>query len=225
MKVIALYLPQFHNIPENDEWWGDGFTEWTNVRKAVPYFEGHNQPEKPLNGNYYNLLDDNVKIWQADLAKKYGVYGFCYYHYWFNGKKLLEKPMEQMLANKSIDQHFCVCWANEPWTKAWVNETKVLIPQKYGREKEWKEHFDYLLPFFKDERYILHDGKPLMVIYRPQVIDCISEMITYWNKLAVEYGFKKGLCFAYQTYGMEEKGDSMFDYSIEFQPAYGWCIF
>lgn len=220
MKIIAFYLPQFHNIPENDEWWGDGFTEWTNVRKAVPYFEGHKQPEVPLNENYYNLLDDNVKIWQAELAKKYGVYGFCYYHYWFNGKMLLEKPMEQMLANKDIDQLFCICWANEPWTKAWVNETKVLIPQKYGREKEWKEHFDYLLPFFKDERYILHDGKPLMVIYRPQVIDCISEMITYWNKLAVEAGFKNGLCFAYQTYGMEEKGDSMFDYSIEFQPAY-----
>ena len=220
MKIIAFYLPQFHNIPENDEWWGDGFTEWTNVRKAKPYFEGHNQPEIPLNQNYYNLLDDNVKLWQAKLAKEYGVYGFCYYHYWFNGKMLLEKPMEQMLKNKEINQHFCICWANEPWTKAWVNETKVLIPQKYGHEKEWKEHFDYLLPFFKDDRYIKHGGRPLMVIYRPQVIDCIREMISYWNKLAKEAGFKDGLCFAYQTYGMEEKGDDMFDYSIEFQPAY-----
>ena len=220
MKIIAFYLPQFHNIPENDEWWGDGFTEWTNVRKAKPYFEGHNQPEIPLNKYYYNLLDDNVKLWQAKLAKDYGVYGFCYYHYWFNGKMLLEKPMEQMLKNKEINQHFCICWANEPWTKAWVNETKVLIPQKYGHEKEWKEHFDYLLPFFRDDRYIKHRGRPLMVIYRPQVIDCIGEMISYWNKLAKEAGFKDGLCFAYQTYGMEEKGDDMFDYSIEFQPAY-----
>ena len=98
MKIIAFYLPQFHN----DEWWGNGFTEWTNVKKAKPLYEGHMQPRVPLGGNYYNLLDDNVKIWQADLAKKYGVYGFCYYHYWFNGKMLLEKPMEQMLANKEI---------------------------------------------------------------------------------------------------------------------------
>lgn len=220
MKVIAFYLPQFHNIPENDEWWGDGFTEWTNVKKAKPYFEGHNQPEVPLNGNYYNLLDNKVKIWQAKLAKEYGVYGFCYYHYWFNGKMLLEKPMEQMLEDKEIKQHFCICWANEPWTKAWVNETKVLIPQKYGKQKEWKEHFDYLLPFFKDERYIFHEGRPVMIIYRPQVIDCMKEMIDYWNELAKEAGFQKGLCFAYQTYGLEETDDSMFDYSIEFQPAY-----
>lgn len=220
MKIIAFYLPQYHNIPENNEWWGDGFTEWTNVKNAKPYFEGHYQPEVPLNQNYYNLLDDSVKLWQAKLAEEYGVYGFCYYHYWFNGKMLLEKPMEQMLKNKEINQHFCVCWANEPWTKAWVNETKVLIPQKYGREKEWKEHFDYLLPFFKDERYIRHEGRPLMVIYRPQVIECIKEMVDYWNELAKAEGFKDGLCFAYQTYGLEEKDDSMFNYSIEFQPAY-----
>ena len=127
MKIIAFYLPQFHNIPENDEWWGDGFTEWVNVKKAKPIFDGHNQPRVPLNHNYYNLLDDDVKIWQADLAKKYGVYGFCYYHYWFDGKLLLEKPMEQMLENKKVDIPFCICWANEPWTRAWVGETKTLI--------------------------------------------------------------------------------------------------
>ena len=120
MKIIAFYLPQFHNIPENDEWWGDGFTEWVNVKKTKPAFEGHDQPRVPLNQNYYNLLDDDVKIWQAELAKKYGVYGFAYYHYWFNRHMLLEKPMEQMLANKKVDIPFCISWANEPWTKAYI---------------------------------------------------------------------------------------------------------
>ncbi len=183
MKIIAFYLPQFHNIPENDEWWGNGFTEWTNVKKAKPLYEGHMQPRVPLGGNYYNLLDDNVKIWQADLAKKYGVYGFCYYHYWFNGKMLLEKPMEQMLANKEVDIPFCICWANEPWTKAWVgDERKLLIAQEYGQEEEWKQHFMYLLPFFKDERYITKDGKPLFVFYRPDIVPCMKEMIETWDK-------------------------------------------
>lgn len=223
MKIIAFYLPQFHNIPENDEWWGDGFTEWTNVKKAKPLYEGHMQPRVPLGGNYYNLLDDNVKIWQADLAKKYGVYGFCYYHYWFNGKMLLEKPMEQMLANKEVDIPFCICWANEPWTKAWVgDERKLLIAQEYGQEEEWKQHFMYLLPFFKDERYITKDGKPLFVFYRPDIVPCMKEMIETWDKLAKENGLS-GITFAFQSGDYDwnnSKEANLFDYDIEFQPPY-----
>ena len=143
MKILAMYLPQFHMIPENDQWWGEGFTDWTAVRNAKPLYEGHDQPRVPLNDNYYDLLDDDVKIWQANIAKEHGVYGFCYYHYWFNGKLLLEKPMEQMLENKKVDMPFCICWANEAWTKAWVGEaTKVLIAQKYGSKSEWKEHIN-----------------------------------------------------------------------------------
>lgn len=223
MKIIAFYLPQFHNIPENDEWWGNGFTEWTNVKKAKPLYEGHKQPRVPLGGNYYNLLDDNVKIWQADLAKKYGVYGFCYYHYWFNGKMLLEKPMEQMLANKEVDMPFCICWANEPWTKAWVgDERKLLIAQEYGKEEEWKQHFMYLLPFFKDERYITKDGKPLFVFYRPDIVPCMKEMIETWDKLAKENGLS-GITFAFQSGDYDwnnSKEANLFDYDIEFQPPY-----
>ena len=223
MKIIAFYLPQFHNIPENDEWWGNGFTEWTNVKKAKPLYEGHMQPRVPLGGNYYNLLDDNVKIWQADLAKKYGVYGFCYYHYWFNGKMLLEKPMEQMLANKEVDIPFCICWANEPWTKAWVgDERKLLIAQEYGQEEEWKQHFMYLLPFFKDERYITKDGKPLFVFYRPDIVPCMKEMIETWDKLAKENGLS-GITFAFQSGDYDwnnSKEANLFDYDIEFQPPY-----
>ncbi len=223
MKIIAFYLPQFHNIPENDEWWGDGFTEWVNVKNAKPLYDGHIQPKIPLGNNYYNLLDDNVKLWQVELAKKYGVYGFCYYHYWFSGKLLLEKPMEQMLANKKIDLPFCICWANEAWTKAWVGSNETLILQKYGREKEWKEHFDYLLQFFKDERYIKIDGKPLFVIYKPEIIGCGNEMLDYFQILAKEAGFP-GISTAYQHGNMDfnsaTKDDSRYDYDIEFQPIY-----
>lgn len=222
MKIIAFYLPQFHDIPENDEWWGKGFTEWVNVRKAKSLFNGHEQPRVPLNGNYYNLLDDNIKIWQTKLAKKYGIYGFCYYHYWFKGKLLLEKPMEQMLANKDVNLPFCICWANEPWTKAWVGEKKVLIAQEYGKEKEWIEHFNYLLPFFKDERYIKNNNKPLFVIYRPEIIGCLNEMLGCWDRLAKENGLS-GIDFAYQNIDFDidkNKDDHMFRYNIEFQPHY-----
>ncbi len=153
MKIITFYLPQFHEIPENNEWWGKGFTEWVNVKKAQPLYEGHEQPRVPLNENYYNLLDPNVQVWQAKIAKEYGVYGFCYYHYWFNGKLLLEKPMENMLKNRDIDIPFCVCWANEPWTRAWVGETKVLIPQLYGEKREWNKPIESLE--FSSTRYFM----------------------------------------------------------------------
>lgn len=223
VKIIAFYLPQFHNIPENDEWWGDGFTEWVNVKAAKPIYKGHMQPKIPLHNNYYNLLDDKTKIWQANLAKKYGVYGFCYYHYWFSGKMLLQKPMEQMLQNKEVDLPFCISWANETWTKAWVNdEKKVLILQKYGDRDEWEKHFKYLLPFFKDNRYIKMEGKPLFVIYRPEVVECLNEMLDYWNELAIQNGLP-GMAFAYQTINMDitdGSDDSRFDYDIEFQPSY-----
>ena len=220
MKVIAFYLPQFHNIPENDKWWGEGFTEWDNVKSARPLFDGHKQPVVPLNENYYNLLDDSVKIWQADIAKKYGVYGFCYYHYWFNGRKILEKPMEQMLNNKAIDMKFCICWANEPWTKAWVgNDREILIPQKYGDKKEWKEHFYYLLPFFKDDRYIKIDKMPLFIVYRPKVIPCLKEMLDCFRELAKENGFEgiRFMCATNDT-NVDEGNLNLFDNIIEWQP-------
>lgn len=191
MRIIAFYLPQFHSIPENDEWWGKDFTEWTNVKKAKPLFEGHIQPKIPLNNNYYNLLNDDVKIWQANLAKEYGIYGFCYYHYWYNGHMLLEKPMEQMLKNKKIDMPFCIWWCNQPWTKSWVgNDKKVLISQKYGDENEWIEHYKYLRQFFLDDRYIFNDKKPILGIYQPEMIPDIDKMNICWQELAKKDGFK-----------------------------------
>lgn len=221
MKVIAFYLPQFHEIPENNEWWGKGFTEWVNVKKARPLFENHNQPRVPLNENYYNLLDEQTQKEQVKLANDYGLYGFCFYHYWFDGKLLLEKPVEKFLNNKSLNTHFCICWANEHWTNAWANkEAKVLIEQKYGNEKEWKEHFDYLLQFFKDDRYIKENNKPLLVIYRPELIDCLKEMLEFWDKEAKRYGFA-GIDFAYQHagYTVSPKCDeSLFKYALEYHP-------
>lgn len=222
MKILALYLPQFHVIPENDEWWGKGFTEWVNVKKARPLFEGHYQPRIPLNENYYNLLDNSVKKWQIDLAKEHGIYGFCVYHYWFCGKKLLEKPMEQYLADKSLDFPFCFCWANEHWSNAWVSgENKILMAQNFEDREDWDNHFYYMLPFFQDERYIKEDGKPLYVIYLPNIIGPLNEMIDRWQELAKQNGLP-GIKFISQSpfWHLDNNADkSRFDYSIEFQPS------
>ncbi|MGV3027180.1 glycosyltransferase WbsX family protein [Streptococcus hyovaginalis] len=224
MKTIAFYLPQFHAIPENDEWWGKGFTEWTNMKAAKPLFEGHQQPRIPLDNNYYDLLDEKTMEWQVKLAQEYGLYGFCFYHYWFDGHMLLEKPMEMMLKNENINFPYSICWANEPWTNAWKSDedAKTLIAQRYGDEKEWKAHFDYLLQFFNDKNYITVDGKPLLVLYRPEIVDCLNDMLDYWQGLAIEAGFP-GLCFAYQQvsyYLLENKDESRFTYRIEYQPGY-----
>ena len=222
MKILALYLPQFHAIPENDAWWGKGFTEWVNVKKARPLFDGHYQPRTPLNENYYNLLDNSIKKWQIDLAKQHGVYGFCVYHYWFCGKKLLEKPMEQYLEDKSLDFPYCFCWANEHWSNAWVSgENKILMPQNFEDREDWDNHFYYMLQFFKDPRYIKEDGKPLYVIYLPNIIGPLNEMLDRWQELAKQNGFP-GIKFISQSpfWHLNDSVDkSRFDYSIEFQPS------
>ena len=188
-KVLAFFLPQFHPTPENDEWWGEGFTEWTNVRKARPLFNGHHQPRVPKDNRYYDLLDEKTRDWQADLARDHGVSGFCYYHYWFNGKRLLEKPVEQILTLGKPDLPFCLAWANEPWTRAWDGGDRfVLMPQTYGDQADWEAHFQYLLPAFKDPRYIRVDGKPMFLIYRTKSIERLADMVAYWRRRAAECG-------------------------------------
>ena len=205
-KVIAFYLPQFHRIPENDKWWGKGFTDWVSSKNARPLFPGHNQPRIPAHENYYNLLDKETICWQAELARKAGVYGFCIYHYWFgNHKQLLEKPAENLLQWKDIDINYCFSWVNESWIYSWSKykggawlytnvkgnaETQgLLVKQEYGDENEWKRHFEYLLPFFKDDRYIKKDNKPVFVIYKPENMKHIRKMVQLWNQLAQEQGF------------------------------------
>ena len=208
MKILAFYLPQFHSVPENDRWWGEGYTEWTAVKRAEPLFHGHYQPHRPLNDNYYNLLDKKTMKWQADLMKEYGIDGLCIYHYWFkDGKKILEKPVENLLRWKDIEIPYCFCWANESWVRTWSNvrdgnawgdkfethdeqnDNGILLQQSYGFEKEWKEHFDYLIPFFSDDRYLKIDNKPVFVIYKPSKIPCFCQMRDYWNELAQEQGY------------------------------------
>lgn len=189
MKFIAYYLPQFHEIPENNLWWGEGFTEWSNVRKMKPLFKGHYQPHEPLDDNYYNLTDRATVEWQTKLMKKYNVYGFAYYHYWFNGKLLLEKPIENLLNWKDIDQNFFFFWANHSWIKSTDGNKKVLIKQTYSGKDDWKNHFNYFLPYFKDKRYIKISGKPVIAIYKPEDIPDLNGMINYWNVLACKNGF------------------------------------
>jgi len=207
IKPITMYLPQFHRTQENDEWWGEGFTEWTAVKKGERLFEGHDQPKVPFDGNYYDLLQKETMVYQADLMKKYGVYGMCFYHYYFeDGRKVLHKPAENLLEWKEIDMPYCFCWANESWGRTWSklhtkniwaekfekvknhDDNGILLRQKYGMKKEWKKHFEYLLPFFKDKRYIRKDGRLVFLLYRPSNIYCVQQMIDYWQELAGQHG-------------------------------------
>ena len=224
MDVYAFYLPQFHQTKENDLWWGEGFTEWENLKKAKALFSGHEQPKIPLDDNYYDLSDVNVMKWQGQIARKAGVSAFCVYHYWFEGKKLLHKPMEQLLKNKDIDFPYFFCWANESWTNTWAKaggKPQILMRQTYGTQEKWEEHFRYLLPFFKDNRYIKKNHKLLFVIYRPEMVPCLEEMLSYFNKRAIEEGFD-GFIFMSQQVDFLLNGyhNKIIDYRIEYQPAY-----
>lgn len=192
IKILAYYLPQYHQIKENDEWWGTGFTEWTNVRKAKPLFDGHKQPVVPGELGYYDLMHNHeIQEKQAALALDYGVDGFIYYQYWFgNGRMLLEKPAEKMLKNKNIKLPFCFCWANETWSGIWHGlEDQILIEQKYPGKEDYVNYFEYLLPFFCDERYIKIENKPMFHIYRMDDIPDWDEFSGIFNQLAIENGF------------------------------------
>ena len=183
MQIWALNLPQFYEVKENNEWWGEGFTEWTNVKKATPLYKGHEQPAVPLNENYYDLSKKETINWQAELAKKYGVSGFVYFHYWYEGRKLLEKPCEVLLDSPEIDLNYCFCWANHSWTRAWdAKNHEILVAQTYGDVEEWEAHLQYLLPFFRDPRYIRIEDKPVLFLYKAKEMDRAEERFAYWNK-------------------------------------------
>lgn len=219
IELVAFHLPQFHCIPENDKWWGEGFTEWNNTKKATPLFDGHYQPRIPLNEKYYDLSTPDDIVWEMKLAKEYGIDAFCYYHYWFDGKLLLQKPLELMRTlSERIDYFFC--WANEPWSRSWEGSKEVLMPQKYGEENDWKAHFDYLLPFFQDEHYMKKDGCPILVLYRCNNIPHCDEMIAYLDRCCVENGFK-GIYVIEERNNFQTKRASTESKAIlDFEPMY-----
>ena len=190
IQPICFYLPQFHATPENNAWWGEGFTEWTNVKNAKDNIvHNHNVLHPSEATGYYDLLNFEVRKKQAETAKKYGIKGFCYHHYFFEKKLLLEKPLELMLQDGEPNLPFCLHWANEPWTKRWDGrESDILMQQNYGDKDTWEYHFNYLLKFFKHENYIKHDGKPVFLIYRIGHFDRFNEMFQLWNTLAQKNG-------------------------------------
>ncbi|HHV48070.1 MAG TPA: lipopolysaccharide biosynthesis protein [Rhodocyclaceae bacterium] len=190
-RVIAFYLPQFHPIPENDAWWGKGFTEWANVVKARPLFQGHEQPHLPADLGFYDLRLPETRDAQAEMARAHGVEGFCYWHYWFAGRRLLERPFDEVLAMGRPDFPFCLGWANESWTGVWNNEpSRMLMEQTYPGDSDDRAHFNYLLKAFSDHRYITVDGKPLLYIYKPRKLPDAKRRLDRWREWAHQAGLK-----------------------------------
>ncbi len=191
VRLIAFYLPQYHPIPENDMWWGKGFTEWTNVAKAKPLFRGHYQPHVPADLGFYDLRVPETRVAQAEMAKEAGIEAFCYYHYWFAGKRILERPFNEVLRSGQPDFPFCLCWANQTWTGIWHGcPDRVLVEQTYPGYKDHHAHFDALLTAFSDRRYVTVDGKPLFLIYSWDEIPNVREVTDVWRTLAVKSGLK-----------------------------------
>lgn len=210
-RPIAFYLPQYHPIPENDEWWEPGFTEWTNVAKARPLFAGHQQPRLPGELGFYDLRVPEVRERQAALAQEYGIEGFCYWHYWFAGRQLLERPFEEVLNSGRPGLKFCVGWANESWTGRWHGlDSKVLVAQTYPGKDDHRRHFDYLRPAFEDDRYIRVDNRPLLFVYRPGEFPDSRAFVEQWQEMAIEAGLD-GLYLVGGTLTAAEIGPSGFD--------------
>lgn len=188
-RAIAFYLPQYHPIPENDEWWGKGFTEWTNTAKAKPLFPGHYQPHVPADLGFYDLRVPETRVAQAEMARAYGIEAFCYYHYWFGGQRLLERPFNEVLASGQPDFPFCLCWANATWSGIWHgNPKRILMEQTYPGTEDYEAHFRELLPAFRDERYLKVDGKPLFIIYKPKDVPDVQHVAQLFRQMAEQAG-------------------------------------
>jgi lipopolysaccharide biosynthesis protein len=222
IKLIAFYLPQFYPIPENDEWWGKGFTEWTNVTRARPRFRGHYQPHLPADLGFYDLRLPEAREAQTDLAKQYGIHGFCYYHYWFSGRRLLERPFNEVLSSRRPDFPFCLCWANQNWTRGWDGaEKKILVPQTYSHQDDLN-HIRWLLRAFEDRRYIRVGDKPLFLVYRAGDLPSASQTSETWRAEARRAGIGDIYLCAVESNHHRSRVDPAqigFDATVEFQPS------
>jgi len=221
VRAIAFYLPQFHPIPENDAWWGKGFTEWTSVTKARPLFRGHYQPHLPADLGFYDLRAAESREAQADLARQYGVTGFCYYHYWFSGKRLLHRPFDEVLTSGHPDFPFCLCWANENWTRIWDGgDSEVLMEQTYS-EQDDLAHIRWLANAFADPRYIRVDNKPLFIIYRAHKLPDIRKTTAIWRDECRRLGIGEVfLCRIDTGNDVLPPNEVGLDAAVEFQPEF-----
>lgn len=217
-RLIAFYLTQFHPTPENDLWWGKGFTEWTNVTKAKPLFDNHYQPHLPSDFGFYDLRLRETRRDQIRTAKQYGIDGFCYHYYWFSGKRILNQPLDDMLLDSESDMPFCLCWANENWTRRWdAAEHEVLIAQKYLPDDDLN-FIKSLIPFFEDQRYIRVDNKPYLIVYRPQHLPDAKKTLSVWRDFCKSIGLGELHICAALTHGNEDYTQYGFDSGVEFPP-------
>ena len=219
VRLVAFYLPQYHPVPDNDLWWGKGFTEWANVGKAKPLFRGHYQPHIPADLGYYDLRVPETRIAQADMAQEYGIGAFCYYHYWFAGKRILERPFNEVLHSGKPDFPFCLCWANENWTRTWDGTDRhVLLEQKYSDEDDLN-HIRSLIPALKDRRYFRINGKPLLLVYRTEMLPNSARTADIWRSEVYRSGV--GELYLVRVEGFKSGIDPQsagFDAALEFAP-------
>jgi len=219
VKAIAFFLPQFHPTPENDQWWGKGFTEWRNVTRAEPQFPGHYQPHLPADLGFYDLRLPEVRAAQAAMAREYGITGFCYYHYWFNGRRILERPFNEILASSEPDFPFCLCWANENWSRAWDGGTRNLLLEQHYSDEDDVAHIHSLLPALRDPRYIRIDGRPLLLIYRTELLPDPARTAATWRRVARESGLGEIYLARVENFvAGVDPGSIGFDAAIEFSP-------
>jgi len=218
VRLISFYLPQFHPIPENDRWWGKGYTEWSRVTRAKPLFDGHYQPHVPQGIGFYDLRLPEVREQQAALARGHGIHGFCYHYYWFAGRRLLERPLDEVVASGSPDFPFCVCWANESWTRRWDGgEKRVLLAQTYSPELD-RAFLEELVPLFQDPRYIRVNGHPMLVVYRPQDLPDPCATAKRWREVARANGLPGLHLVAALTFGLTDPRPLGYDAAVEFPP-------
>ena len=220
IRALAFYLPQFHPIPENDKWWGKGFTEWTNVAKAKPEFSWHYQPHIPADLGFYDLRLPETREAQVELAREYGIYGFVYYHYWLNGKRLLHRPFDEVLVSGRPDFPFCLCWANENWTRTWDGlENEVLLAQRYSEEDD-RQHIGWLAGAFQDPRYIRVNGKPLFLVYHATALPDACRTAALWREEAHRLGLGEIYLARVESFSEEPSDPAKmgFDAAVEFQP-------